>query len=80
MDLGKLKKFRSWLISAGIAVLITLWLASGQFGEEAPEEISTRVVTTTVPAQHVITSYSIHYTKLYDCASPNDVARPRSFH
>jgi multidrug efflux system membrane fusion protein len=51
MDLGKLKKFRSWLISAGIAVLITLWLASGQFGDEAPEEISTRVVTTTVPAQ-----------------------------
>ena len=51
MDLGKLKKFRSWLISAGIAVLITLWLASGQFGDEAPEEISTRVVTTAAPAQ-----------------------------
>ena len=51
MDLGKLKKFRSWLISAGIAVLITLWLASGQFGDEAPEEISTRVVTTTAPVQ-----------------------------
>jgi multidrug efflux system membrane fusion protein len=51
MDLGKLKKFRSWLISAGIAVLITLWLASGQFGDEAPEAASTRVVTTAAPAQ-----------------------------
>jgi multidrug efflux system membrane fusion protein len=51
MDLGKLKKFRSWMISAGIAVLVTLWLASGQFGNKSPEEASTRVVTTAPPAQ-----------------------------
>jgi multidrug efflux system membrane fusion protein len=51
MDLGKLKKFRSWLISAGIAGLVTLWLASGQFGNKSPEEASTRVVTTAPPAQ-----------------------------
>lgn len=51
MDLGKLKKFRSWMISAGIAGLVTLWLASGQFGNKSPEEASTRVVTTAPPAQ-----------------------------
>jgi multidrug efflux system membrane fusion protein len=51
MDLGKLKKFRSWLISAGIAVLITLWLASGQFDNEAPDESSTNVVMTAPHAQ-----------------------------
>jgi multidrug efflux system membrane fusion protein len=51
MDLGKLKKFRSWLISASIAVLITLWLASGQFGDGAPAETPTSVVTVAAPAQ-----------------------------
>ncbi len=44
MILGKLKQFRSWLISAGIAVLVSLWLASGQIGggepQQPPEEIS----------------------------------------
>lgn len=33
MDLGKLKRHSSWLYSAGIAVLITLWVVSGQFGD-----------------------------------------------
>ena len=51
MDLGKLRKFRSWLISAGIALLITLWLASGQLGNEAPADTPTRVVTTAAPAK-----------------------------
>ncbi len=51
MDLGKLKKFRSWLISAGIALLITVWLASGQLDGEAPEDVSTTVVTTAAPHQ-----------------------------
>lgn len=30
MNLGKLEKFKSWLISAGIAVAIAAWLLSGQ--------------------------------------------------
>lgn len=32
MNLGKIQRFRSWLISAGIAVLIAAWLASGALG------------------------------------------------
>jgi multidrug efflux system membrane fusion protein len=51
MDLGKISKFRSWLISAGIAVLVTLWLASGQFGNEAPEEEPRSVVASVAPGQ-----------------------------
>lgn len=51
MELGKLKKFRSWLISAGLAVLITLWLASGQFGNEAPEASPSSVIGSVAPAQ-----------------------------
>jgi multidrug efflux system membrane fusion protein len=51
MDLGNIRKFRSWLISAGIAVLVTLWLASGQFGNEAPEEEPPSVVATAPPGQ-----------------------------
>jgi multidrug efflux system membrane fusion protein len=32
MNLGKLEKYKSWLISAGIAVAISLWLFSGSLG------------------------------------------------
>ena len=38
MNLGKLKQFRSWLISAGIIVLVTAWLASGQIGANTSDE------------------------------------------
>ena len=38
MDLGKLKKFRSWLISVGIVLLVSAWLASGQVAQDAPDE------------------------------------------
>ena len=51
MDFGKLKKFRSWLISASIAILVVAWLASGQFGEDAPEEAKASVITTMAPSQ-----------------------------
>lgn len=45
MDLGKLKNFRSWLISAGIAVLVTIWVASGQISEDATEQTPASTVT-----------------------------------
>jgi multidrug efflux system membrane fusion protein len=32
MELGKFRKHGSWLLSAGIASLVVLWLLSGQFG------------------------------------------------
>jgi multidrug efflux system membrane fusion protein len=51
MDFGKLKKFRSWLISASIAILVVAWLASGQFGEDAPEEAKASVITTVAPSE-----------------------------
>ena len=50
MDLGKLKKFRSWLISAGIAVLVSVWLASGQIGGGAAEEPPAEIAENTAPA------------------------------
>lgn len=34
MNLGKFEKLKSWLISAGIAVAIAVWLLSGQIGGE----------------------------------------------
>jgi multidrug efflux system membrane fusion protein len=51
MDFGKVKKFRSWFISVGIAVLVTVWLVSGQFGEDAPEQTPASVITSTAPSQ-----------------------------
>jgi membrane fusion protein, multidrug efflux system len=34
MELGKFQEHRSWLISASIAVVVGLWLLSGQFGND----------------------------------------------
>lgn len=34
MELGKIQEHRSWLISASIAVVVGLWLLSGQFGND----------------------------------------------
>jgi len=51
MILGKVKKFRSWLISASIALLVTVWLASGQFSEDAPQAAPDSVISTAAPAQ-----------------------------
>jgi multidrug efflux system membrane fusion protein len=50
MILGKLKQFRSWLISAGIAVLVAVWLASGQLGGNAQEEPPEDIVARAAPA------------------------------
>ena len=38
MDLGNINRYKSWLVSAGIIVVVTLWLVSGQFGSDAAEE------------------------------------------
>lgn len=51
MDLGKLRNFRSWLISASIVVVVSVWLASGQVGSEVQEEETTSVITSAAPAQ-----------------------------
>jgi multidrug efflux system membrane fusion protein len=51
MDLGKLRNFRSWLISASIVVVVSVWLASGQVGSEAPQEEPASVITSAAPAQ-----------------------------
>ena len=37
MELGNFKRYKSWAISAGIVIAITLWLVSGQFGTDAAE-------------------------------------------
>ena len=34
MDLGNFEKYRSWFYSAGIAILVAIWLLSGQLGDD----------------------------------------------
>ncbi len=53
MDLGKFEKYRSWLYSAGIAILIAGWLLSGQFGnsDDATDERSAAIAKTTIAPQ-----------------------------
>ncbi len=51
MELGKLKPYRSWLISGAIASTVSLWLLSGQLGGDdagvaaAPVNVTTNVTT-----------------------------------
>jgi multidrug efflux system membrane fusion protein len=53
MDLGKFEKYRSWLYSAGIAILIAGWLLSGQFGnsDDATDERSAAIAKTMIAPQ-----------------------------
>jgi multidrug efflux system membrane fusion protein len=47
MNLDYLRKHRSWFYSAGIALLITLWLVSGTFGNDG-SEITVNTANTSV--------------------------------
>lgn len=45
METGNIKRYKSWLISAGIVVAVALWLASGQVGgKDEVESISNATV------------------------------------
>ena len=52
MNLGKLKNHKSWLIAAGMAAVVALWLASGQFdGSEAGDDAAAGTVAPPRPAR-----------------------------
>ncbi len=54
MELGNLRRFRSWFISGGIVVAITLWLASGQLaGSDDTRADATPVAAETSPKNAV---------------------------
>ncbi len=57
MELGNFNRYRSWAISAGIAIAVTLWLLSGQFGSDAAEieEVDAPVAATSKNAVRVRT-------------------------
>lgn len=38
MKTSNFKQYRSWLVSAGIAIVVSIWLISGQFGNSAVDE------------------------------------------
>lgn len=56
MNPGRLGEYRSWIYSAGIALLVTLWVASGQFGgadgEPAAEDAAALAETGPAAARH----------------------------
>ena len=51
MQSSKIHRFRSWFISAGIVLVVTLWVASGQFGAE--EQATVEPVAETAPKSAV---------------------------
>lgn len=44
MNLGKFEEHRSWFYSAGIAILVAVWLLSNQFGSDSAEAETESVV------------------------------------
>jgi len=54
MNSGNNVRQKSWLISAGIVVAITLWLASGQFSAEGDEVISENTATEATTAKNAV--------------------------
>jgi len=56
MNLGKFETYKSWLVSAGIAIAISLWLFSGTLGEN--DETNT-TVTTAAEQDELLTSVRV---------------------
>ena len=54
MNSGNNVRQKSWLISAGIVVAITLWLASGQFSAEGDESIAEDTATEVTAAKNAV--------------------------
>ena len=54
MNSGNNVRQKSWLISAGIVVAITLWLASGQFSVEGDESITEDTATEVTAAKNAV--------------------------
>jgi multidrug efflux system membrane fusion protein len=54
MNSGNNVRQKSWLISAGIVVAITLWLASGQFSAEGDDAIVEDAATGVTPAKNAV--------------------------
>lgn len=53
MDLGKFEKYRSWFYSAGIAILVTIWVFSGQLGENDVATVDNQAANAeNTPATH----------------------------
>lgn len=56
VELNKLRRYKSWITSAGITVAIALWLASGQFGggtKAYPSDDDSTVTSTPHPSVRV---------------------------
>ncbi len=71
MNLGKFEPYKSWLVSAGIAVAISLWLLSGTLGESddsntaatapaVPDDLLTSVRVRTLAAEEVTRTISVN--------------------
>ncbi len=54
MELGKLRRHKSWLISAGIVAAISLWLASGLIGGGDASEATVDAAATTTAAKNAV--------------------------
>ncbi len=47
MALGNINRFRSWFVSAGIIIVVTIWILSGQFsGSDETEQATAETVAT----------------------------------
>ena len=53
MQITEINRYKSWLISGGLAIAVVLWLVSGQFGEETVEPQSA-VITSAAESRDAV--------------------------
>jgi multidrug efflux system membrane fusion protein len=51
MKSAKLNRYKSWLLSGGIVIIVVLWLVSGQFEQDDPEPVGTIQAAAATSAQ-----------------------------
>ena len=52
--MGNINRFKSWFVSAGIIVVVALWLVSGQFSNSEETERSAEQTAATVPSRNAV--------------------------
>jgi len=54
MQQGNINRYKSWFVSAGIIVVVTLWIASGSFGGADDSEVASDPATTSAAAKNAV--------------------------
>ena len=54
MQQGNINRYKSWFVSAGIIIVVTLWIVSGSFGGADDSEVASEPATTSAAAKNAV--------------------------